>query len=200
MTMKIVALVAGVLVATTTVAMAQTPVRVRGSITELSGQTLKVKSREGSVVELKLADGYTVTGVVKAALTDIKPGAFVGAAALKQPDGTFRAQEVLIFPESARGTGEGHRPWDLTPDSTMTNATVDAIVEKVDGPVLTLKYPNGQASIVVPRDVPIATFGSGDPGLLRPGAAVFVPATKNADGTFTTNRILVGKDGVVPPM
>ena len=200
MIMKIVALVAGLLVATTTVAMAQTPVRVRGSITELSGQTLKVKSREGSVVELKLADGYTFTGVVKAALTDIKPGAFVGAAALKQSDGTFRAQEVLIFPESARGTGEGHRPWDLTPDSTMTNATVDAIVEKVDGPVLTLKYPNGQASIVVPRDVPIVTFSSGDPGLLRPGAAVFIPATKNADGTITTNRILVGKDGVVPPM
>jgi hypothetical protein len=200
MTMKIVALVAGLLVATTTVAIAQTPVRVRGAITELSGQTLKVKSREGAVVELKLADGYTVTGVVKAALTDIKPGAFVGAAALKQADGTFRAQEVLIFPESARGTGEGHRPWDLTPDSTMTNATVDAIVEKVDGPVLTLKYPNGQASIVVPRDVPIVTFSSGDPGLLRPGAAVFIPATKNADGTFTTNRILVGKDGVVPPM
>ena len=198
--MKIAALVAGLLVATTTVAMAQTPVRVRGSITELSGQTLKVKSREGSVVELKLADGYTVTGVVKAALTDIKPGAFVGAAALKQADGTFRAQEVLIFPESARGTGEGHRPWDLTPDSTMTNATVDAIVEKVDGPLLTLKYPNGQASIVVPRDVPIVTFSSGDPGLLRPGAAVFIPATKNADGTITTNRILVGKDGVVPPM
>jgi hypothetical protein len=200
MTMKIVALVAGLLVATTTVAIAQTPVRVRGAITELSGQTLKVKSREGAVVELKLADGYTVTGVVKAALTDIKPGAFVGAAALKQADGTFRAQEVLIFPESARGTGEGHRPWDLTPDSTMTNATVDAIVEKVDGPVLTLKYPNGQASIVVPRDVPIVTFSSGDPGLLRPGAAVFIPATKNADSTFTTNRILVGKDGVVPPM
>ena len=200
MTTKIVVLVASLLVATTTVAMAQTPVRVRGSVTELSGQTLKVKSREGSVVELKLADGYTVTGVVKAALADIKPGAFVGAAALKQPDGTFRAQEVLIFPESARGTGEGHRPWDLTPDSTMTNATVDAIVEKVDGPVLTLKYPNGQASIVVPRDVPIVTFSSGDPGLLRPGAAVFIPATKNADGTLTTNRILVGKDGVVPPM
>ena len=200
MTTKIVVLVASLLVATTTVAMAQTPVRVRGSVTELSGRTLKVKSREGSVVELKLADGYTVTGVVKAALADIKPGAFVGAAALKQPDGTFRAQEVLIFPESARGTGEGHRPWDLTPDSTMTNATVDAIVEKVDGPVLTLKYPNGQASIVVPRDVPIVTFSSGDPGLLRPGAAVFIPATKNADGTLTTNRILVGKDGVVPPM
>jgi hypothetical protein len=200
MIMKIVALVAGLLIATTTVAMAQTPVRVRGSITELSGQTLKVKSREGSVVELKLSDGYTVTGVVKAALTDIKPGAFVGAAALKQADGTFRAQEVLIFPESARGTGEGHRPWDLTPDSTMTNATVDALVEKVDGPLLTLKYPNGQASIVVPRDVPIVTFSSGDPGLLRPGAAVFIPATKNADGTITTNRILVGKDGVVPPM
>jgi hypothetical protein len=169
MTLKIVALVAGLLVATTTVAMAQTPVRVRGAITELSGQTLKVKSREGAAVELKLADGYTVTGVVKAA-------------------------------ESARGTGEGHRPWDLTPDSTMTNATVDAIVEKVDGPVLTLKYPNGQASIVVPRDVPIVTFSSGDPGLLRPGAAVFIQATKNADGTFTTNRILVGKDGAVPPM
>jgi len=169
-------------------------------VAEVAGSTLKVKSREGPVVEVKLADGYTVVGVVNAALADIKAGAFVGTAALRQPDGTFRAQEVLIFPEAARGTGEGHRPWDLTPESTMTNATVDAVVDQVAGPVLTLKYSGGQVLVVVPRDAPIVTFSPGDAGLLRPGAAVFIPATKNADGTMTTNRVLVGKDGVVPPM
>jgi hypothetical protein len=200
MLMKIVALTVGLLAATSAVSTAQTPVRVRGKIAEVTGSTLKVQSREGPVVDIKLADGYTVVGVVKAAMTDIKTGAFVGTAALRQPDGTSRAQEVLIFPEAARGTGEGHRPWDLTPESTMTNATVDAVVDRVDGPVLTLKYSGGQVAVVVPRDVPIVTFGPGDPALLRPGAAVFVPATQQADGSLSTTRVLVGKDGVVPPM
>ena len=195
-------LVLGVVLLTTTaqVASAQVPVRVRGAIVRLSGQTLTVMSRDNSTVEVRLADNYSVTGVVKAALEDIKPGVFVGAAALPQGDGTFRAQEVLIFPESARGTGEGHYPWDLSPDSTMTNATVDTMVERVEGPMLTLKHKGGSVKVAVPTDVPIVTFAPGDKAMLQPGAHVFIPAQQHANGSVTAARVLVGKDGLVPPM
>ena len=178
------------LVATAPGASAQVPIRVRGAIATVSGQTLTVVSRDNS----------TVTGVVKAALRDIKEGAFVGTAARPKGDGTFVAQEVLIFPESARGTGGGHYPWDLSPGSTMTNATVDVLVERVEGPLLTLKHKGGLVRVIVPNDVPIVTFAAGDKTLLRPGAHVFIPAQPQADGTVTAARVLVGKDGLIPPM
>jgi len=188
------------LIATAHVASAQVPIRVRGAIAKVSGQTLTVVSRDNSTVDVRLADNYTVTGVVKAALGDIKEGAFVGTAALPKGDGTFVAQEVVIFPESARGTGEGHYPWDLSPGSTMTNATVDAMVERVDGPVLTLKHKGGSVTVAVPKDVPIVTFAPGEKAMLQPGAHVFIPAEQQADGSVTAARVLVGKDGLVPPM
>jgi 1-acyl-sn-glycerol-3-phosphate acyltransferase len=184
----------------THVASAQVPVRVRGAIAKVSGQTLTVMSRDNSTVEVRLANNYTVTGVVPATLQDIKQDAFVGTAALPKGDGTFVAQEVVIFPESARGTGEGHYPWDLSPVSTMTNATVDAMVERVDGPVLTLKHKGGSVTVAVPKDVPIVTFAPGEKAMLQPGAHVFIPAEQQADGTVTAARVLVGKDGLVPPM
>ena len=182
------------------IASAQVPIRVRGAIAKVSGQTLTIASRDNSSVEVRLADTVGVTAVVTATLSDIKTGAFVGAAALPQPDGTFRAQEVLIFPESGRGTGEGHYPWDLSPGSTMTNATVDAMVERVEGPILTLKHKGGSVTVAVPTDVPIVTFAPGDKAMLQPGAHVFIPAQQHPDGTVTAARVLVGKDGLVPPM
>jgi hypothetical protein len=188
------------LIATAHVASAQVPIRVRGAIAKLSGRTLTVVSRDNSTVDVRLADNYTVTGVVKAALGDIKEGAFVGTAALPKGDGTFVAQEVVIFPESARGTGEGHYPWDLSPGSTMTNATVDVLVERVEGPLLTLKHKGGLVRVIVPNDVPIVTFAAGDRTMLQPGAHVFIPAQQQADGTVTAARVLVGRDGLVPPM
>jgi hypothetical protein len=188
------------LIALTQVAGAQVPIRVRGAIAKVSGQTLTVVSRDNSTVQVRLADNYTVTGVVKAALRDIKEGAFVGTAALPKGDGTFVAQEVVIFPESARGTGEGHYPWDLSPGSTMTNATVEVLVDRVEGPLLTLRHKGGIVRVVVPNDVPIVTFASGDKAMLHPGAHVFIPAQQQADGTVTAARVLVGKDGLVPPM
>lgn len=197
---KALALSAGIVLVSVSLASAQVPIRVRGAIVKLSGQTLTVSPRDNSTVDVKLADPYTVVGVVKAALSDIKPGAFVGIAALPQPDGSFRAQEVLIFPESARGTGEGHYPWDLSPGSTMTSATVDVMVERVEGPLLTLKHKDGSVKVAVPGDVPIVTFAPGDPTLLRPGAYVFIPAQQHADGRVTAGRVLVGKDGLAPPM
>ena len=181
-------------------ASAQVPIRVRGAIAKVSGQTLTVVSRDNSTVQVRLADPYTVTGVVKAALGDIKEGTFVGTAALPKGDGTFVAQEVVIFPESARGAGEGHYPWDLSPGSTMTNATVEVLVERAEGPLLTLRHKGGIVRVVVPNDVPIVTFGPGDKTMLRPGAHVFIPAQQQADGTVTATRVLVGKDGLVPPM
>jgi hypothetical protein len=178
------------------VAAAQVPIRIRGTIAQVSGRTLTITSRDNSTVEVRLTETAGVVGVVKAALTDIKPGVFVGTAALPQPDGSFKAQEVLIFPEAARGTGEGHYPWDLSAGSTMTNATVDNMVERVEGPVLTLKHKDG----VVKVTVPTVTFGPGDMAMLVPGAKVFIPGQQQADGVVTAGRVLVGKDGLVPPM
>lgn len=178
------------------VAAAQVPIRIRGTIAQVSGRTLTITTRDNSTVEVRLTETAGVVGVVKAALTDIKPGVFVGTAALPQSDGSFKAQEVLIFPESARGTGEGHYPWDLSARSTMTNATVDNMVERVEGPVLTLKHKDG----VVKVTVPTVTFGPGDMAMLVPGAKVFIPGQQQADGVVTAGRVLVGKDGLVPPM
>jgi hypothetical protein len=189
-------IIAAALIATS--ASAQSAPRVRGVVQKLDGQTLAVKSREGDVVENKLADPVTVTGVVKASLPDVAVGNFVGVAALPQHDGSLKAIEVLIFPE--RGTGEGHYAWDLLPESTMTNATVAETVAAVGGQTLTLKYKDGEKKITVPPEAPVVTLGPGDPALLKPGAAVFVPTRKEADGTLGAARVLVGRDGVVPPM
>jgi hypothetical protein len=189
-----------VLLAMAPAASAQVPIRVRGAIAKVSGQILTVVSRDNSTVQVRLADKYTVTAVVKAALGHIKEGAFVGTAALPKGDGTFVAQEVLIFPESDRGTGEGHYPWDLAPGSTMTNATVDVLVERPQGPLLTLRHKGGLVRVVVPTDVPIVTFGPGDRTMLQLGAHVFIPAQQQADGSVTATRVLVGRDGLVPPM
>jgi hypothetical protein len=197
---KTLALAAGLVLLSASLAPAQVPIRVRGAIVRVSGQTLTIASRDSSTVDIKMADNFTVIGVVKADLSDIKVGAFVGAAALPEPDGSFRAQEVLIFPESARGAGEGHYPWDLSPGSTMTNATVDVMVERVEGPMLTLKHKGGSVQMAVPTDVPIVTFAPGDRTLLQPGAHVFISAQQQGDGTVTAARALVGMDGLVPPM
>lgn len=176
------------------------PTRVRGTIASINGQDLVVKSRDGADVAIKLAPDYTVTAVVKADMSDISVGKFVGIAALPQGSEPERALEVLIFPESARGSGEGHYAWDLMPESTMTNATIAESVDKVDGRTLTLKHKDGETRIAVPKDVPIVTFAPGDRALLMADAGVMVPAVKQPDGTMTASRILVGKDGVKPPM
>lgn len=181
-------------------ATAQTPTRVRGTIEKVGAESMTVKARDGRDLEIKLADNLNVSGVVNAPLSDIKPGSFIGAAALPQPDGTLKALEVLVFPESARGSGEGHYAWDLMPESTMTNATVADTVSSVSGPVLTLKYKDGEKKIVVPPNTPIVTFVPGDRSLLKPGTAVFFSATPQPDGKLTAARVLAGKDGVVPPM
>ena len=180
---------------------AQETVRVRGTIERVEGQTLVVKARDGAELKVVLADNALVVGIVKASLSDIKPGTFVGVTGMPQPDGSQKAVEVHIFPEAMRGTGEGHRPWDLRPQSTMTNANVEHAVTGVDGQTLTLKYKDGEKKIIVPPDTPVVTYTPGDKSELKPGVKIFVAAAnKQADGTLQALRVNFGKDGLTPPM
>lgn len=175
--------------------------RIRGDVVALDGLGLQVKSRSGETLAIKLADNYVVTAVVKIDATAIKPGSFVGTASMPQPDGTLTSLEVLVLPESMRGSNEGHYPWDLRPGSMMTNATVVDVVSAGQGARrMTLKYKDGEKSIIVPEDVPIVTFEPGEKSMLVPGAHVLLTATKQPDGSLTAARVAVGKNGLVPPM
>jgi hypothetical protein len=174
-------------------------VRVRGTIDRVEGDTYVIKTRAGEV-KVKLPDNVMVVALIKASLADIKPGSYVGVAGMPQPDGSQRALEVHIFPEPMRGTGDGHRGWDLEPTSTMTNGNVEQSAASSDGQVLTLKYKDGEKKIVVPKDAPIVGYLPGEKGELKAGANIFIAAAaKQADGTLTTPRINVGR-GVAPPM
>ena len=174
--------------------------RIRGTIEQASGSALTIATREGATVELTLTPDVKIAALIPADLAAAGTGSFIGTAAVPQADGTLKAQEVLIFPEAMRGVGEGHRAWDLTPDSTMTNATVEATVTDASGRVLTLTYKDGSKQLVVPPGTPIVTLAPGDASLLKVGNHVFLSAAQNADGTITASRITVGKDGLVPPM
>src|SRR6202034_1113736 len=184
-----------------TAAQAQAPqtVRLRGTIEKVDGNTVTAKSDKGDELKINLADKMTVVGVVKASMADIKDGAFIGSGAMPQPDGSQKAIEVHIFPEAMRGTGEGFRPWDGAPNSTMTNGTAGAAVTGVNGPVVTVKYKDGEKNIIVGPDVPIVKYEIGGMSDVKPGVAfTVVAAVKQPDGSFNVSRINVGKDGVVP--
>jgi len=174
--------------------------RTRGTIVGLDGRTLTVATREGPQVTILLDEKYTVGAVRNVDLSAIVPGTFVGIAASPMPGGGWKAIEVLLFPESARGSGEGHYPWDLTPDSSMTNATVTAVVTRTDGHMASLKYKDGSVDILIPDGIPLVTFTAADRSDVKPGAFVLLGATKQADGTLTATRLTVEKDGVKPPM
>ena len=178
------------------------PVRVRGTIEAVNGAVLTVKSRDGQTTyKVKLADNAAVRGVIKAALSDIKDNSFIGVTGMPQPDGSQKAVEVHIFPEALRGTGEGHRPWDLLPNSTMTNAAVAQQVKGVNGQEITLKYKDGEKKIHVAPDTVIVTYVPGDRSELKPGAKIFIAAAnKKDDGTLEASAVSVGRNGVTPPM
>lgn len=181
-------------------AYAQQPqtVRVRGTIEKVDGNSVVVKPAQGSDVTLTLTPDARIVGVVKASLADIKPGDFVGSAAMPQPDGSQKALEVHIFAESQRGTGEGHRPYTI-PNSTMTNGTVGDMVTAADARTLTVKYSGGEKKIMVPPDVPIVRYEVGDRGDLKPGVHVTaLNAVKKPDGSIEAPRLNVGRDGLVP--
>src|SRR5690349_8585522 len=195
-------LVAATVFAVAAQAGAQQPAtkRIRGDIVAIEGTKLQVRMREGPVADIDLDDKYTVTAVVKIAPSAIARGSFVGTASMPEVDGTLRALEVLVFPESGRGSGEGHYAWDLQPGSMMTNATVAEVVSLDKARRMTLKYKDGQQTVVVPDNVPIVTFEPGDRAMLKPGAHVLFGANVQPDGSLTAARINVGKDGLVPPM
>jgi hypothetical protein len=176
-------------------------VHVRGTIESKDHQTLNVKARSGETLKVNLADSAPVRAVVKAPLSDVRTGSFVGITAMPQPDGTQKAVEIHIFPEAMRGTGEGHRPWDLMPKSTMTNATVANEVASNNGKTLVLKYKDGEKTFEVSPDVPVVTFAPATEVDLKPGEKVFsAVANKLPDGTIVASNITVGRNGISPPM
>jgi hypothetical protein len=187
----------------TSMAAAQAPdiVRVRGTIESVDGQMLDVKGRDGTPIKVKLADDVRVLAVDKKSLADVKQGVFVGITAMPQPDGTQKAVEIHIFPEALRGTGEGHRPWDLMPNSTMTNANIDSAVTSIDGQELVLKYKDGEKKFIVPANIEVVMFSPAAVADLKPGEKIFVVAgKKQPDGTIAAPSIVVGRNGVNPPM
>lgn len=182
------------------------PMRVRGTVEQIDGAMMTVKSREGDTLKVKLADEVKVVALVKSSLADIKPNSFVGSTAMPQPDGTWKAVEVHIFPEEMRGTGEGDRPYDYKPQSTMTNGTVNSLakttmtgtVANEEGTTLTLDYKGGSKKIDVTPQTVIVSYMPGTREELKPGASIYIPAaTRQADGTLLTARVNVGR-GVAP--
>jgi hypothetical protein len=177
---------------------------VRGVVSSLDGNVLTVAAPIGTATtKITLAPNFTVQYIVKASLTKIAPGSFVGAAAVPQTDGSLRALEIHIFPPGVM-PGAGSRPYDLTPTSTMTNGNVEGIgttkVDTVTAKTLTLKYDGGEKTITVTPDTPIVTYEPATAAAIVKGAHVNVRATKAADGTLTAAGVNVGKDGLVPPM
>jgi hypothetical protein len=184
-----------------TPAFAQETVRVRGTVERIDGSTLYVKTRDGVDLKIGLSEKPVFTAIVPATLADLKPGTYVGSAAMPGPDGSLSAVEVHIFPEAMRGTGEGHRPWDGGAQTTMTNANVETAVAGVDGQMLTLKYKDGEKKLLVTPKTAIVSFAPGDRAEVRPGTKIFIAAAqKQPDGSLLATRISYGRDGLMPPM
>jgi len=176
------------------------PSRVRGTIEGVDGDVLAVKSRSGEDVKLHMTGDMRVVGIAKISLDDIKVGSFIGTTTVPGPDGEQKAVEVHVFPEDMRGTGEGSRPFDLRPNSTMTNATVAQTVAGNDGQTLTIKYKDGEKKVAVSPDTPVVTYVPAEKSDLKAGAKVIAVMKKLPDGAFETNRVSVGRDGLTPPM
>ena len=179
---------------------APTPSRVRGTIEGIDGDMLSVKSRSGEDVKLHMTADMRVVDVVKISLADVKVGSFVGATTVPGPDGIATAVEVHVFPEEMRGTGEGSRPYDLRPNSTMTNATVAESVAGNDGHTLLVKYKDGEKKVLVTPETPVVTYVPADKSDLKAGAKIIAFVKQRPDGSFDTSRISVGRDGLTPPM
>jgi hypothetical protein len=176
------------------------PSRVRGTIESVEGEVLSVKSRSGEDVKLRMTADARVVGIIKISLSEIKVGSFIGTTTVPGPDGAQNAVEVHVFPEDMRGTGEGSRPYDLRPNSTMTNATVAQAVAGNDGHTVTVKYKDGEKKVVVSPDTPVVTYVPADKSDLKSGAKIIAFVKQLPDGSFETNRISVGRDGLTPPM
>jgi hypothetical protein len=195
---------AGMSLLATTVVWAQgAPVRVRGEITKVDGNTLSIKSRTGENLTVKIAEPPRIAAMVKATLADIKEGSFIGVSAMPQPDGTQKAYAIHIFLDAQKGVVADRfdDKWDNRPGSTMTNANVATTVAGKDGQDILVKYKDGEKKVIVPPNTPVARFNPGTKDDLKPGAQFFIVAgTKQDDGSITAPAINVGRDGVAPPM
>lgn len=183
----------------TAAAQGNPPVRLRGSVESFDAPNLVIKERSGKLITLTLPDETGVAEVIPTDISSIQPGSFVGTAAMPRADGKLESLEVVVFPEVARGTGEGHYPWDLKPESSMTNATVADLARSPDGRTLTLRYKDGEKTVIIPNGVPVVTFRPGDRALIVPGAKVFIVAEPK-DDQVTVKRLLIGRNGFQPPM
>jgi hypothetical protein len=196
-------LVAIAIAAPSLVAIAQqppSPSRVHGTIESDDGDVLSVKSRSGEDVKLHMTGDIRVVGITKISLSDIKVGSFIGTTTVPGPDGMPMAVEVHVFPEDIRGTGEGSRPYDRPPNSTMTNAVAETVVGN-DGHTLLVKCKDGEKKVVVTPDTAVVTYVPADKSDLKAGAKVIAFMKKKLpDGSFETNRVSVGRDGIAPPM
>lgn len=180
---------------------AGTASNVRGTIEHVTGDTMQVKESNGTSVTVHLAQNTKIASVARATLADVKPGTFIGTAAMPQPDGRLQAIEVHIFPESMRGTGEGNRAWDAGPGSSMTNGTVGQEVKKVEGDTVMVKYRGGDKAVTVTPSTKVVALVTGDRKDLKPNEKVFIPAaTAAGNGSIEASRVTVGKNGVAPPM
>jgi len=197
-------LVAGAMLAASFLAAAAqqppTPTRVRGTIEKVDGDVVAVKSRSGEDVKLHMTSDIRLVGIIKISLADIKVGSFIGTTTVPGPDGRQDAVEVHVFPENMRGTGEGSRPYDLKPNSTMTNATVAEQVAGTECQSLLIKYKDGEKKVTVSSDTPVVTYVPADKSDLKTGAKIIAFVKQLPDGSFETNRISVGRDGLTPPM
>jgi hypothetical protein len=175
-------------------------VRIRGTIENVEGPVYVVKNRDGAELKLTVTDNPLFVAISPSTMADIKPGMFVGSAGMMQADGTQKAIEVHIFPESMRGTGEGHYDWDLKPQSKMTNANVEQTVAGVDGQILSVKYKDGEKKLLVTPETVVVTYVPGNKNDLKPGTRIFVSAAKKQpDGTLQTQRITYGRNGAGRP-
>jgi len=179
---------------------ADPPVRIRGTVERIDGLNLSVKANNGQSMAVKLADNYVVTGVAKASVADIGSGKYVGTTTLGERDGALVALEVHIFPENMRGTGEGHRDWDLRPDSKMTNANVANVTSMGRDRVLTVQYKGGEKKVLVTEDTVVVSFTPAERSELKPGAPVFLNSQRQPDGSLAAPRVNVGLKGQIPPM
>ncbi|HLQ88979.1 MAG TPA: hypothetical protein VK148_02960 [Xanthobacteraceae bacterium] len=194
-----------VTVLSATSVMAQQPQRLSGEIQRVDGNMVFAKARDGSPLTIKLADKVIVTAVLKATVADIRPGAYIGSGAVPQADGSQKAVEVHIFAESQRGQGDGHRPgWYGAQNGTMTNGAVEptgAVLASAGGgePSFIVKYKEGDKRIVIPANAHIVRYEVGSQADVKAGVQFAMQAAvKQADGTFTSDRINVGRDGGRP--
>jgi hypothetical protein len=174
--------------------------RLRGTIEQVSGDTVTILTRDGQHRAVLIGPETKISALRLLTIGDLKPGAYIGTAAMRQVNGHLQALEVMVFPEALRGVGEGQRPWDLGPDSSMTNATVAEVTGNASGRTLQLKYKGGEAELEVTPETPIVTPVPGDRTLLVAGKAVVAFARQGADGSWTAANFTVEKDGVKPPM